>query len=171
MRGMNENERLMVEKHHDLIYEFLSLNDLQVEDYYGNAAIGLCQAAMSYRKEISTFSKYAFVCMAKATGTACTEGSKSADNSGDRSVYYFTEIEDGTCLYFDESSLINDGIEDDILFHAYLESLINQLSEKEKTVFKMCASGYRQKEIADVLGYSQSHISRIASSIRNRIER
>ena len=58
MRLTPEQQKL-VEENHDLIYHMLNYHRLNHEDYYDIAAIGLCKAALIFKKpkkvQFSTF--------------------------------------------------------------------------------------------------------------------
>lgn len=60
----------LVEENHNLIYGFLRKHNLN-EDFYGDAAIGLCKAAMNYDSSTgASFSTYAYKCMFNECGIA-----------------------------------------------------------------------------------------------------
>lgn len=46
---MTKEQETLVEKNHGLIYEMLGQMEVSVEDFYGVAAIALCDAAISYQ--------------------------------------------------------------------------------------------------------------------------
>lgn len=64
---LNNKQRKLVEDNHNLIFSFLQSRGLSLdsnEDWYGVAAIGLCQAARSYDESIGTrFSTLAYKAM------------------------------------------------------------------------------------------------------------
>jgi RNA polymerase sigma factor (sigma-70 family) len=47
-RALTSEQQKLVEDNHSLIYQFLHKLNLDIEEFYGIAAIGLCKAAMSY---------------------------------------------------------------------------------------------------------------------------
>lgn len=49
-RMLTEGERKLVEDNHDLIYMIADCLELEIDDYYGLLAIGLCHAAQKYKK-------------------------------------------------------------------------------------------------------------------------
>ena len=60
---MTDEQRKMAEQNHNLIYGFLNNNNLDEEEYYGMAAIGLCKAVMSYDHKRGKLSTLANKCM------------------------------------------------------------------------------------------------------------
>lgn len=60
---MTKEQTALVESNHNLIWGFLHKHGLS-EDFYGDAAIGLCRAAEGYDVVYGTaFSTYAYRCM------------------------------------------------------------------------------------------------------------
>lgn len=59
---MTEEEKQLVTDNHNVIYFVLHRMKLSKEDYYDIAAIGLCNAAMSWDKS-GKFYNYAWVCI------------------------------------------------------------------------------------------------------------
>ena len=64
---LNEEQQKMVEENHDLIYRFMHkyhLSENDITDWYGELAIALCEAALSYTDKCGVeFYKYAVVYM------------------------------------------------------------------------------------------------------------
>lgn len=63
MTILNEHSKKLIKENHNLIYGFLRDYDLDIDEYYSIAAIGLCNAANSYNNQESKFSSYAYFCM------------------------------------------------------------------------------------------------------------
>jgi len=65
---MTTEQTKLAEDNHNLIYSFLNKYNLK-SDYYGDAGIGLCKAAMTYDKSKKfAFSTYAYKCMFNECG-------------------------------------------------------------------------------------------------------
>lgn len=64
-RTLTEKEQKLVEDNHDLIYMMADCLELDIDEYYGLLAIGLCHAAQKYkkRKRAYEFSEYAKIVM------------------------------------------------------------------------------------------------------------
>ena len=64
---LTDDQRKLVEDHHDLIYYFMNVNGLtenDVIDWYGEAAVCLCRAAIKFDpKKGVKFRKYAYMAM------------------------------------------------------------------------------------------------------------
>lgn len=64
-RTLTEEEQKLVEDNHDLIYMMADCLELDIDEYYGLLAIGLCHAAQKYkkRKRAYEFAEYAKIVM------------------------------------------------------------------------------------------------------------
>ena len=64
-RMLTKEERKLVENNHDLIYMMADCLELDVDEYYGLLAIGLCHAAQKYktRKRAYEFAEFAKIVM------------------------------------------------------------------------------------------------------------
>ena len=60
---MTEEQKLLVENNHNLIYFMIHKMNESVEEYYDLAAIALCKAAISYQSDNGSFSNYACRCI------------------------------------------------------------------------------------------------------------
>ncbi|QNO18952.1 sigma-70 family RNA polymerase sigma factor [Caproicibacterium amylolyticum] len=61
---LTESEQKTVEENEKLIYAFLNRKRLEIDEWYGDCAIGLIKAAKTYKvKSQNKFSTYAFSCM------------------------------------------------------------------------------------------------------------
>lgn len=66
---MTSDYHRIVEENHNLIYGFLNKHKLG-EDFYGDAAIGLCKAVQTFDESIgNSFATYAYKCMFNECGT------------------------------------------------------------------------------------------------------
>lgn len=74
-RMLTEDERKLVEDNHDLIYMVSDCLDIDIDDYYGVLAIGLCHAAQNYnkRKHKHAFDEFAKIHMTYELCLNCEE--------------------------------------------------------------------------------------------------
>lgn len=66
-RMLSDDERKLVEDNHDLIYMIADCMEVDVDEYYGLLAIGLCHAAQKYkkRKRAYDFAEFAKIIMVR----------------------------------------------------------------------------------------------------------
>lgn len=64
---LNRRQRLLVEANHAVIYKVLGRYGLPVSEYYGIAALALCEAALSWSSDgDASFETYVSVCIRHA---------------------------------------------------------------------------------------------------------
>ena len=164
---LTEEQRELVAENHQLIFGFLNKNGLDVDEYYDLAAIGLCKAACNYEKSVSLFSTYAYRCMFNEifndnrTKKLARTIPESLISSYNVPISGF-EDDNFEVLDYLESDF---NLEDDVLSSVEYEKLMNKLSGKYKTTFILTMKGYKQCEIADILGCSPAYIYRIKKKI------
>lgn len=57
---LTEEQKKMVENNHNLIYGYCMKKKLNIDDWYGDLAISLCEAVQNYDSNKSKFSTYAY---------------------------------------------------------------------------------------------------------------
>lgn len=122
----------------------------QDDDVYQLALIGLWNACRTYRPERGAFSTYAVSC---CRHEVCKELRKHKRRP------QLISLEDETKEGLTVAGLIADPV--DHFGSVDLRNAWNRLTEREKRILGMRASGYSQQEIGKLLGVSQSRICRI----------
>ncbi len=74
----------------------------------------------------------------------------------DDSVAYSEFIQDKIC------------VEDEVITRIYYKDIMDKLSEREQVILTLRLQGKKQKHIAEILGLSQSYISRIIEEVREK---
>lgn len=164
MNTMTDEQRKVVECNHNLIYSFLNKHNLPIDEWYGIVAIGLCKAAMTFNDGTSKFSTYAYSCMhnevRKEMKKCQTQRSVPQDKtmSCQMSINKFDGENIGTLADVIPSNV-------DIELEAAVRDAIKrsweELSDKNKIIIKLFLFGYKQREIAEILGTSSQYISTI----------
>ena len=138
------DRKQLIEENYDLIFSFLEKKNLQYNDYYDIAAIGLCDAASSYNYTIP-FQTHAFRCMNVAVRCK-TDMCEMTDNF---------EIND-----LMTNIITSDNDIDDMLITNMIDSFRNTLiSDSYKRLFELLIQGYSQAEICKILGITKSRLS------------
>lgn len=165
MKRLNDEQRQFVTENHNLIYSFLNSNNLDIEEWYDLAAIGLCKAALNYNGEIAKFSTFAYKCMWNQVHIEMRRQS-AIRRADDNAVLYYDAMfecnDDGDEATF--LSLIPDLKHDtgkQATIRMALYELFSLASDKEREVLNLLCKGYKQIEIAKWLGHSQAYVSRI----------
>ena len=153
MTKLNNEQCRLIEKNSNLIYEYMILNELDFDEWYGICAIGICFAAKIFDESKGKFSTIAFKCMANEV---CNERRKCGSILNE-------ELSDNISLFKMYTT------EDDLIFKMFIEDYKSKLNETYNTVFNMMILGYTQKEISNKCLINQSSVSRIINKIRSDI--
>lgn len=152
-------QQTLVEKNHNLIYAMLHKYKLPIDDYYGIAAIGLCNAALAYDPTKGKFSTFACRVMinelfgeirrenAKKRGKRKTI-SMDSDN-GERLVGNIPSYDD-----LEERAMCLDALAE-----------VAKLPPKQREVVAMLIEGYTYQEISERTGYSCTAVGTIFSDL------
>lgn len=164
---ITEEQKELVEKNHNLIYSFLQKQHLSVEDWYGLAAIELCKAAITFNKEISSFSTYAFKCMFTHVYSEKRKELQARTIPSNQIVYYQTQINDDNG---NETNFMNyipskENVEDTVLSSVIFDEYNKLLTDRDKKIFTLFRDGYTQKEISKIVGCSQPQVSRVKKKL------
>lgn len=154
---MTDKQRELAKQNHNLIYDFIHKRNLDVEEYYGIVAIGLCKAAMNYSSEKSAFSTLAYQCMeneVKGYWALITAEKRIPEEQ----IVSTEALLGEDRLYYDK---YNDNIN-----YSFLLSL---LTDRERTIVEYTVNGLTQKQIADKLDITQQSVSLIIKNIRDRL--
>lgn len=145
MRKLTDRERSLVEENHNLIYSFLHMRDLDVDEYYGLVAESLCNAVMHWEEDRGRLSTFFYrVAISDLYKEWRRRGAKKRINSGE------LPLDDVivSCNYF---------LEDDVIIKETMEEI--NCSEYAELV-DLRLKGYTQEQIAKELGVTQTTISR-----------
>lgn len=167
-KTLNDTQKKLVQDNHNLIYSFLKLHSLRldaVEDWYSAAAIGLCNAAISFDKSKNVpFSVFAYVCMENVIRQIMKDGSRSinATESLDNSVAEGCSIAD----------MVQDS--EDPFFQIYLNDAVSNAlkstNERDKQILSLIIqNGYKQKEIAEMYGIAKNTVSTVYNKFINKV--
>jgi RNA polymerase sigma factor (sigma-70 family) len=169
-RRLSDEQREFVTKNHNLIYSFLKANNLEIEEWYDLAAIGLCKAALTYKDDVSKFSTYAYKCMWNQVMMEKRK-QRAICRADDKAVLYYDAMFDcgfdgDECSFL---SLIPDlkcdtGRQAEIRLILY--EIYQGLNEKDSMIFNMLIRGYTQKQICSRVGCCQPTISRFQKKLR-----
>ena len=151
MNQLNDSQREMVTKNHNLIYGYIKRKGIKKDDWYGILAITLCESVLSYDYSKGKLSTYFY---------------RLADNAVSNEIQRRKYKKRSK---YDEVSL--DSIHDLIPTKEYDidESQICASNEITTIVVKMVLDGYKQFEIAKELGVSQPYISQLLAKDRKSV--
>lgn len=135
------------------------------DDYYGAAAFALCKATETYDNAKSSFSTYAFKCIQNEIRRELIY--QNQYNFKNISIVYYNNKASGRnseIKYLDMLSEYND-IESEVIANECFKDILSALSHREKKLLYLLEKGLTQSQAGNVLGLSQSQISRMKSKI------
>ncbi len=145
---LTEEQANIVAENHSLIYWYIHLARLDIEEWYDLLAIELCYTVQKYDESKGSLGNYFKL---RADGLVYKEYRKSqAKKRLSQSVQFFDNID-----YLESPDISDDNMN-------FQEAVSGEHGE----ILKMKYEGYTQTEIAEVLGVSQSHISKILKKVR-----
>ena len=170
MKALTEKQQRLVENNHNLIYGYLHKNDLNFDDYYDIAAIGLCKASMGYKSVMGEFSTYAYKCIGNEVNhyLRCNVNGKTKIPIKELISYDVNILEDDGNESIADRIYNNNDIEEDIIISIDYLSFITLLNEKEQLVIEHLQDGLKQCQIAKEIGCTQQNISLTVKKIKEK---
>ena len=160
MKLTSEQSR-KVEENMALIHWYINLKGLDTEEWWDLLAIELCKTVAKYDSKKGSLANYfKFRCDFVIAKEYQKSKAQKRTNNG---VY---DIEENFASDAELVKLSYDYNED------ILESIILQelIEGEHGDIVRLKYAGYTQAEISDILGISQSQVSKILKEIRNEIE-
>lgn len=143
------------------VLKSLNLNPLD-DDLFSVGLIGLAKAVNAFNPDKGIkFSTYAMTVMRNETLTTFRKKRIIPVFSLDEPY----DLGNGESVDFSEMIADNRRFEEEVIVDMQIKKLLSKLSDREKKIVSLSMDGKTQKEIAEILGLSQSCISRIIKSI------
>jgi RNA polymerase sigma factor (sigma-70 family) len=166
-RTLTPEQQKLVEDNHSLIYQFLHKLNLDIEEFYGIAAIGLCKAALSYKESWKIkFSTHAYYVMnAEIKNEFIRLGAKKRTGdtvSLDALVPGAVDLTVGETLYGADTPYTV-AVANDLL------GFIEQLPRKQREVVWLTMQGYKATEIHKPYGKTRQAASLLLNNARREI--
>ncbi len=162
---MTEEQRAFAEKNYGLVFSFMAKHGYDPEEYYGDAAIGLCRAAMNYQPDMgNTFSTFAYSCMQhQCLAKLRSDIRKSRFNvvsledafHDDSALRFIDVVSSGEDLYASAESV-----------SILMRKMKDRLSLRELQIILLRLQGKTLKEIAGILGCSWQNVSLVMQKIQ-----
>lgn len=169
---MTDEQRALAEENHNLIYSFLRGERLPIEDWYGLAAIGLCEAAELYDPAKGTFSTIAYSCMRNKIYKQLKRD--SAKKRGSEFVTVSLQEVRRNAKTGDDYALEDVvpsevRMEDETVSRMNLKRVLGDTRDRDRKILLLLSDGMVQSEVAHVVGTSQATVSRIARQFEKRL--
>lgn len=163
---MNERQKRLVEENHNLIYFYLNRHNLDAEEFYDIAAIGLIKAAKLYDEEKTKFSTFAVLCIGNEIKNEYKNRSlkraipydkvvSANKNMGQSLNDYYTIIQNG-----------NENLEEKVCTEDLIKKITRKLDDRRKQVLVMLIDGYSMSDIASAMGVKPQRIFQLRNDIK-----
>ena len=162
---LTEEQKILVEKNHNLIYYVLLKHGLSINDYYDIGAIALCKAAKNYDETRGSFTTFAVYCIEMQLRHEHRKETNKKRFAKDGIVSLDADVNGEGCnlsMFIGKSY-----IDDDVI----LVNVRSVLDEQQRTIFEYLLLGYNQCELAKILNISQPVISRKITKMRKIIKK
>lgn len=150
---MTPEQQQLAADNHDLIYGFLRMRGLDVDEWYGTAAIGLCKAAITYAPGKCTFATYAYKCMRmEAIKERHRSGAAFRNPAG--GIFSLNDKAPGAdCDTLERMDTI--GYETDFS-GPEADDIMEAVPEKYRADIRKCMNGYTRAEVSASHGHSKA---------------
>lgn len=157
---------VLVKDNHNLIYGFLYLYNLEVDDNYDLAAIGLCKAAQSYDPDHGvSFGTYAYKCMKR-------EFQHEHEKVTTNKRKHETDLSLETLQRERDDSFLPENYQKDeirkLQSQIFVQEFIASLKEQEADIVSMRLQGFTLKEIGEKYHISRQRIEQRVAQIRDK---
>ena len=170
-KTIKENERLI----YYILRNKLNRDDLvHDEDVVQMARLGIFKAWKSYDTEKSAWSTYMTRCITNEIYMELRRRRNPKNkfyDSCDRLDRVIDDGKGGTCELQDLLIVDDNSFETVISDHERWNEIYNSLSLRERSIIYWLDREYTQKEIGEMIGTSQSYVSRLIKQLKTKIQK
>lgn len=170
---LTEEQSKLVSENHNLIFFVLGhriFDEKQFDDYYGDAAIGLCKAAASFDPKKGEFSTHAYHVIMNEINMQSRRNRRWEQNGELLSLNCLFESDDRKDAEFEEFFRSNDNIEEICITRGIFDEIPHIINQREQEIMKMLYMGKKQSEIAKHFQVSQGTISKTINRLKKKID-
>lgn len=174
MEQLNAQQQKMVEDNHKLIYSLAHKKNINLDEFYGDLAVGLCKAALIYDPSKGAFSTLAYTTMYNEYMMRLREKTSERTIPQDKILSLEYEMQsvdaEGVLTY---ANLLPDEtvhIEEDTVAKFTYKQLTKRLRAEERMILDMLMNGLSQVEIASHFGHSRQWVNVKVKNIRTKLK-
>lgn len=165
---LTAEQRALAEENHNLIYKYANSNNINVEEFYGVLAIGLCKAASTFDASRGyKFSTFAYRCMDTEYKAYWRHETNTRHIPASSVMSYNALISNESGIQFldvvscdqRKCSIDTGAVE--------VEAFLKRLSPKQRAVLDGLLNGEKEAAIAKRLGCSRTNVSMVKTKLRN----
>jgi len=166
-------QKVFIEKHHNLIYAFLNKNNLREDDFYDILVFGFLKAVIRYFKEPDLSEKYAFSTIAWGAMKTSLLNYYRNESRIKRKVNTISleanVYRDGEILSLKEILAGADSLMIDFETELLLLELASKVSKREMDIIHMRLGGYKVSEIAKIKKMPVKGVNKLLARLRNTV--
>lgn len=163
---MTEKEKRLVEENHNLIYFYLNRHNLDAEEFYDIAAIGLIEAARTYKEEKANFSTYAVFCIGNEIKTEYKKRTLKREIPKSLIMSESQAIGNLENTYLTKIKSKTENLEEKICTEDLIKKTMRKLDDRKKKIMIMLIDGYKMSDIAKELNVSHQRVQQIRKDIK-----
>lgn len=171
MKQLTSAQQRLVENNHNLIYSLANKSNIDIDEYYGVLAIGLCEAALAYDESKGKFSTFAWIVMKNEYLKTIRHNATNHVIPHDVICSLDTEInidDESSCNLHDLISDDSANVENESILKSKLDFLYNKLSGYDKEIVTMLLKEIPQSDIAKHFGVSKQYVNQRVLDIRKK---
>lgn len=170
---LTKQQQQLVEENHNLIYKYMSLYKLNMDDYYDILAIALCRAAKFYDSSKGSFSTLAFVCFNEECHKEYISQNtyKRMINNNVLSLEYEYQVdghEDSSDVTLKDSIAdvfdLEKSIEDKLTIES-IKKILATIKPKERYVFIELLKGRTLQDVGNEFGLTRERIRQVRNKV------
>lgn len=168
---LNDEQRELVEKNHNLIYGYAKRHNIDVEEHYDILAIGLCKAASTY--DVSTNNKFSTLaerCMRNEFNSYYRSTQKKNVIPVNNIVSYDSPSDDNEGVHLENIIYNNSSLDDKYISKELFNEMLSLLTNREKKIAMFFLEGVPVSEIAIILECDPSNIRHARGNIRKKLK-
>ena len=166
---LTEEQKQIVTDNHSLIYGFLNKHNLDVEEYYGLCAIGLCNAVKTLNSQKSKLGTYAYKCMENEIKQSARANYSDKRKANINTVSIIRQTQNGTEYYITDDEPDKNNFEKSSIFKLQILKKMHILSYPEKMMVNKYLAGYTVKDICNETGQTHQYIYQVNKRLRKKL--
>ena len=168
---LTKEQQSLVEANHNLIYKYAHDRNLEIEDYYGILAIGLCKAAIKFESEKGKFSTFAFLFMKSEVEMYWRHIMSSSIIPEDKILSYNADKESDDSD--NSSDFVGDFadvklVEDIVTSEITSNEMMQLLNKEESTIATYLFDGMSRLEIAEEMNCTRQNVEYYIGKIKKK---
>lgn len=167
---MTKEQQRLVEENHGLIFHILKKYHFDIDEYYGTAAVGLCNAAERFNPEHGAkFGVFACECIKNEIFRLNQEANRLHRKSNIGAVSFDNTTEDFNLEQVLASDVVDP--EEEAIVNITISRMRKKLNDQEKEVFDLLINHKTLQECSRILGISKQRVHQVKKQIQKKCKK